>query len=40
MDYFTDMAEWERQNKEFLALVGQGDAPKAASKPSNKKDEE
>jgi hypothetical protein len=35
----TDLAQWEKENKEFLIKIGQ-DAPKAEAKPTIKKDEE
>jgi hypothetical protein len=35
----TDLAQWEKENEAFLIKIGQV-APKAETKPSNKKDEE
>jgi hypothetical protein len=36
----TDLAQWEKENADFLTKIGQVDSAPATPKPTAKKDEE
>jgi hypothetical protein len=36
----TDLAQWEKENADFLTKIGQVSSVPAAPKPTTKKDEE
>lgn len=36
----TDLAQWEKENADFLTKIGQVTAAPKATKPTTKKDEE